>query len=464
MQNRFLYSLRIVLIFSDLLLVNCAYFITHYFNNMVLSNQTVDYYRHHLISINLMWLITANMFQLYHKANIENIEQIFRSTWKSVAFHAVLFMFYVSFINEIKVSNYFVFLFYSVLCINFLLSRFLCTILESEFIRRYKIRRPVAVLGLNQMGLRLASFFETNKNQYSFQGFLDADDDSTLVDPSGNLLPGTCEQIKRASEKNIKDVYVSLSADRMSEAGSLITEAERQCVRLKFVPDFSPALAAPYVIDYMGEFPVFSVRNEPLENIDNRFKKRLADIIFSTIVIVFLLSWLFPLIALIIKLESRGPIMFKQLRSGRDNSRFYCYKFRSMRINRESDSRQASKEDERVTCFGKFMRKTSMDELPQFFNVLIGNMSVVGPRPHMLKHTEQYRQIIDKYMIRHHLKPGISGWAQINGLRGQTDCRELMEKRVEHDIWYLNNWSIMLDVKIVFLTVINILRGETNAY
>jgi putative colanic acid biosynthesis UDP-glucose lipid carrier transferase len=464
MQNRFMYALRIVLIFSDLCLVNCAYFITHYFNNIMSGSQSDDYYKHNMISINLMWLISANMFQLYNRANIENIEQIFRSSWKSVAFHAILFIFYVFFVQEIEVSNYFIFLFYSVLCINFLLSRFLCTILETEFIRRYKTRRSVAVLGLNQMGLRLAAFFETNKNQYSFQGFLDADSDSMLVDPMGNLLPGTCEQIKLASEKNIKDVYVSLSADRLSDAGSLINEAERQCVRLKFVPDFSPALAAPYVIDYMGEFPVFSVRNEPLENIDNRFKKRLADILFSLFVIVFLLSWLFPLIALIIRLESRGPIMFKQLRSGRDNAKFFCYKFRSMRNNQESDSRQASKGDDRVTYFGRFMRKTSMDELPQFFNVLIGNMSVVGPRPHMLRHTEEYRAIIDRYMIRHHLKPGITGWAQINGLRGQTDSRELMEKRVEHDIWYLNNWSIMLDVKIVFLTLINIVRGETNAY
>ncbi|NEU09987.1 undecaprenyl-phosphate glucose phosphotransferase [Flavihumibacter sp. R14] len=464
MENRFLYSLRIILILSDLLLINSAYFVAHYLNNITLGDQSFDYYKQNLISVNFIWLISANVFQLYNKANIENIEQIFRSTWKSVALHAGLFVFYFAFYQELKISNYFIFLFYS-LCIGaFIVSRFLCTVLEIEFIRRYKTGRSVAVLGLNQMGLRLAAFFESNKKQYSFQGFLDSDDDSILVDPSGQLLPGTCEQIRMASERNIKDVYVSLRADRMNEAGSLIVEAEKQCVRLKFVPDFSHLLDTPFTIDYVGEFPVFSVRNEPLESIDNRFKKRLVDIVFSLFVIVFLLSWLFPLIALIIKLESRGPIMFKQLRSGRDNSKFFCYKFRSMSINRESDSRQASKGDERVTYFGRFMRKTSMDELPQFFNVLIGNMSVVGPRPHMLRHTEEYRAIIDKYMVRHHLKPGITGWAQINGLRGQTDRRELMEKRVEHDIWYLNNWSIMLDIKIIFLTVINIVRGETNAY
>ena len=464
MENRFLYSLRIILIFSDLFVINSAYLIAHILNNLAIDVQSFDYYKQNLISINLMWLIASNIFHLYSRANIENIEQIFRSTWKSIALHGVLFVSYFVYFQAREVSNYFTFLFYSLLCISFIISRFLCTMLEIEFIRRYKTRRPVAVLGLNRMGLKLASFFESNSKQFSFQGFLDNDHDSVMVAPDGHLLPGTCEQIKRASEKNIKDVYVTLSADRLNEAGSLIVEAEKQCVRLKFVPDFSHSLDTPFTVNYMGEFPVFSVRNEPLENLDNRFKKRLVDMIFSSVVIVCLLSWLFPLIALIIKLESRGPIMFKQLRSGRDNAKFFCYKFRSMTVNSDSDSLQTSRNDSRVTFFGRFLRKSSMDELPQFFNVLIGNMSVVGPRPHMLKHTEEYRAVIDKYMVRHHLKPGITGWAQINGFRGPTTTKELMEKRVEHDIWYLNNWSIMLDVKIVFLTVINILRGETNAY
>ena len=463
MQNRFLYSLRIVLMGTDLLLINIAYFSTHYFGELALNIHSIDYNNHNLISINLMWLIASNMFQLYNKANIENIEQIFRGTWKSIALHMALFLVYISFLQENAVSSYFVFLFYAICCVNFLISRFLCTILETQFIRRYKTRRPVAVLGLNQMGLRLASFFESNQKLYSFQGFLDSDD-SLLVDPEGRLLPGTCEQIKRASESNIKEVYVSLAAERMNEAGCLINEAERQCVRLKFVPDFSQTIKSSFKIDYMGEFPVFSINSLPLENIDNRFKKRLADIVISSLVIIFILSWLFPLIALIIKLESRGPVTFKQLRNGRDNSKFYCYKFRSMRVNAESDLVQASKYDSRITPFGSLLRKTSMDELPQFFNVLMGTMSVVGPRPHMLKHTEEYRAIIDKYMVRHHLKPGITGWAQVNGFRGQTDSKDLMEKRVEHDIWYLNNWTLMLDVKIVFLTVINIVRGEINAY
>lgn len=186
--------------------------------------------------------------------------------------------------------------------------------------------------------------------------------------------------------------------------------------------------------------------------------------LFSLLIVAFILSWLYPLIGMLIKLESRGPILFKQQRTGRDNKPFWCYKFRSMRVNNESDDRQATRGDRRITRIGAFLRRTSLDELPQFLNVLQGHMSVVGPRPHMLKHTEQYSAIIDHYMTRQFLKPGITGWAQINGYRGETTDPRLMERRVAHDIWYLENWTAMLDVRIVFMTAINVITGEENAH
>ncbi len=163
-------------------------------------------------------------------------------------------------------------------------------------------------------------------------------------------------------------------------------------------------------------------------------------------------------------MESKGPVLFKQKRSGRSNEPFYCLKFRSMTVNENADMLQATKNDKRVTKVGAFLRKTSLDELPQFINVLIGNMSVIGPRPHMLSHTEQYSALIDKFMVRHFLKPGITGWAQVNGHRGETRTTDDMAKRVEADVWYLEHWSFLLDMKIMFLTVYNILKGEKNAY
>jgi lipopolysaccharide/colanic/teichoic acid biosynthesis glycosyltransferase len=167
---------------------------------------------------------------------------------------------------------------------------------------------------------------------------------------------------------------------------------------------------------------------------------------------------------LLIKLESRGPVFFIQKRSGKDDEPFWCFKFRSMKVNTESDEVQATKDDPRITRIGAFMRRTSLDELPQFFNVFLGNMSICGPRPHMLLHTKQYSTSINKFMVRHLLKPGITGWAQVNGLRGETESPELMQKRVEYDLWYMENWSLMLDVKILFMTIINMFKGEKNAY
>ncbi|WP_432329931.1 exopolysaccharide biosynthesis polyprenyl glycosylphosphotransferase [Mucilaginibacter sp. P25] len=311
-------------------------------------------------------------------------------------------------------------------------------------------------------GASVGRLFQDTDNHFSFQGFLNQEDNS-ILDNGGELLESVKEQIVSAANSGIRDVYVSLSPERITEYNKLQEEADKSCLRLKLVPDISNSTVNSLKLSYMGNFAVLSNRNEPLEEIENRFKKRVFDILFSLLVIVFLLSWLYPLIGLLIKLESRGPVMFKQLRSGRDNKSFLCYKFRSMKVNNQADL-QATKNDSRVTKIGTFLRRTSLDELPQFFNVLLGDMSVVGPRPHPLNMTKQYSQIIDKYMVRHFLKAGITGWAQVNGFRGETHDPALMEQRVKHDIWYLENWSMWLELKIVYKTVYNIIKGEENAY
>jgi len=182
-------------------------------------------------------------------------------------------------------------------------------------------------------------------------------------------------------------------------------------------------------------------------------KKRILDTVISLLVIVLFLSWMVPLFALIIFIESGESVFFRQLRSGRNNKPFYCLKFRSMHSNKEADSKQATRNDARVTKLGRIIRKTSLDEFPQFINVLKGEMSLVGPRPHMIKHTNDYSKIVDEYMIRQFLKPGITGWAQIHGFRGEITNPEQIKKRVEKDLWYLEHWSLWLDIRILFLTV-----------
>lgn len=200
-------------------------------------------------------------------------------------------------------------------------------------------------------------------------------------------------------------------------------------------------------------FEMFNPQEIPLNSLTLRTEKRIFDILFSAAVILFIFSWLFPIMGLLIKLNSKGPVFFKQQRTGINNKTFWCYKFRTMTVNSESDSKQAQVNDSRITSIGHFMRKTNIDELPQFINVFLGNMSVVGPRPHMLKHTEQYSELIRHYKVRHFVKPGITGWAQVNGFRGLTDELWKMEKRVEYDMEYLEKWNFIWDIKIIFMTL-----------
>jgi len=194
------------------------------------------------------------------------------------------------------------------------------------------------------------------------------------------------------------------------------------------------------------------------------YKNGFFDIIFSLLVISLILSWLLPVLAILIKLNSRGPIFFVQLRSGKNNQTFKCYKFRTLHVNPDADVKQVTLNDARLTRLGKFLRKTNLDELPQFINVLMGKMSVIGPRPHMLKHTEDYSKILNEYMIRHFLKPGVTGWAQVNGFRGEIKKEDQLRKRIEYDIWYMENWSLWLDLRIVFLTIYVTLKGDKNAF
>src|SRR5699024_8491757 len=223
-------------------------------------------------------------------------------------------------------------------------------------------------------------------------------------------------------------------------------------------------LSRKMIMEYYGVLPIISLRKIAVDESLNKIVKRAFDIIMSLLVLVGILSWLTPLLAILIKLDSRGPVFFKQKRNGLDYQEFYCYKFRSMHPNLTADLHQVSRGDQRITRVGRFLRKTSLDELPQFLNVLFGDMSVVGPRPHMVSHTHMYAEKIDKFMVRHFIKPGITGLAQVSGYRGEVETEKDIINRVKYDIFYLENWSLFLDLKIIFLTIYNIIKGEDKAY
>ena len=463
MQTRYLYLLRYILPLTDIIMLNliyvCAYYVTEYLGKSV----SYELWQHYIVVCNLIWMLNSAIFGLYTEYGARRLERIYRGTYKSVALHGVLFAIYLMFAKDVDFSRTFLLVFYGLLVVGFILNRFVGTAFQFLLVNKFHVTKKVALMGGNATGNRLAAYLQKQRN-VDFFGYLDTR--ANIYDEEdGDLSEFTAAQLEMAAQNGVKDIYVSVAPERMSEVRALMQVADAKLIRLKFIPDLESRLAAPYTISYMGgEFPIITMRHEPLEKMGNRFKKRAFDFVFSGLVIVFVLSWLYPLIGLLIKWESKGPVLFKQLRSGRNDEPFWCLKFRSMKVNADSDKKQASKDDDRITKMGRFLRRTSLDEMPQFFNVFYGSMSVVGPRPHMISHTTEYKALIDTFMVRHFVKPGITGWAQVNGFRGETKRTAAMENRVEHDIWYMENWSSMLDVKIVFLTVINAIRGEDNAF
>lgn len=462
-QTRYIYLLRYILPVTDVIMLNLVYFTAFHVTGDLGKSLTDEINRHYVVVCNLIWLFTTALFGLYSAYGARKLERIYRGTWRSVVLHFLIFAVYLLFSRTGDFSRAFLLVFYGMLTIAFIFNRFIGTSFQYILLNRFKAKKLVAVMGSNDTAIRISSYLQKQRS-LSFYGFV-GDDDSIYSEKDGSVSEAVSNTLSAASENGVKDVYVAVAPERMADVQALVLEADRLCVRLKFIPDLGSSLAAPYTISYLGgEFPIITLRHEPLESVGNRFKKRAFDLVFSTFVVVFVLSWLYPIIALLIKMESRGPVLFKQLRSGRNDEPFWCFKFRSMTVNSESDNKQATKNDARVTRIGRFLRRSSLDEMPQFFNVLLGSMSVVGPRPHMLKHTEEYKAIVNQFMVRHFLKPGITGWAQVNGYRGETKEKVDMENRVKCDIYYLENWTSMLDVRIIFMTVINAVRGEENAF
>lgn len=267
---------------------------------------------------------------------------------------------------------------------------------------------------------------------------------------------------KHAGE--INQLYCSLPSVRSAEIVPIINYCENHLVRFFSVPNVRNYLKRRMHFELLGNVPVLSIRYEPLESLENRIIKRAFDVVCSGLFLITVFPFVYIFFGIAIKLSSPGPVFFKQKRSGEDGREFWCYKFRSMKVNAQCDTLQATENDPRKTRIGEIMRKTSVDELPQFINVLKGDMSIVGPRPHMLKHTEEYSNLINKFMVRHFVKPGITGWAQVTGFRGETKELWQMEGRVQRDIWYIEHWTFLLDLYIMYKTVYNAIHGEKEAY
>ncbi|WP_259067315.1 undecaprenyl-phosphate glucose phosphotransferase [Mucilaginibacter sp. X4EP1] len=419
-----------------------------------------------VLVFNLIWLLSANISGLYEQVLNKDSIKTYRVVIKTYLLFVSLICFTILIL--IGTEAYFItrqYLFYSLALFGFLLGFWKLIFLLMRKSERASLidARAVIIVGAGRIGYDLHNFFKQNPDAgYVTLGFFD--DNAENIKESKLFLGGTDSCIDYVITNKVDEIFCTLPLSESKTIERLMLGADKNLIRFKFVPEYYDYSKKPTYIQSFGHIPIISVRTEPLENLLNRSIKRFFDVVFSLFVIVFIFSWLFPILAILIKLESRGPVFFTQVRSGRDNNPFKCYKFRSMRVNNDADQKQATRNDNRITRTGAFLRRTSLDELPQFFNVLRGNMSVVGPRPHMIIHTSQYSKLIDRFMVRHFLKPGITGWAQIKGLRGETKTVDAMLQRVEADVWYLENWSFLLDLKIIFLTIRNSLKGDENAF
>ena len=259
------------------------------------------------------------------------------------------------------------------------------------------------------------------------------------------------------------ELYCSLSWSKRDAIQRIMRFCDRHVIHFYFIPVRAESFGHSLKIEQIGETVGYTNYVDPLQLPTNKLIKRLFDVFFSLFVLLLLLPFA-PIIALIIKLQSPGPVFFRQQRTGIGGQSFQCLKFRSMHVNVDADRLQATKDDPRKFPFGNLMRRMNIDELPQFWNVLRGDMSIVGPRPHMLAHTEQYSRLIDKYMVRHFVRPGITGWAQVTGYRGETQELWQMEGRIKRDIWYIENWSFWLDLRIIWRTLRQLIIPDKNAY
>jgi len=332
-----------------------------------------------------------------------------------------------------------------------------------------KIRRMgfnfkrVVIIGAGATGKMVAGELASDAGYgYRLMGVFD--NDSRLLESFHRQFTGSLSEVENFVRLNKIDIlYYTFDAEDEDAIRTMMNVAEEIGAQFVYVPKFHKVLAGQFQISSLGTLPSMEHSLSPLHKTRNKILKRVFDIVVSGVFLIFSPVIFIP-IAVGIKLTSKGPILFRQKRTGIYGTEFVCYKFRTMRVNPMSDVLQATADDPRKTKFGDFLRRSSLDELPQFYNVLKGNMSVVGPRPHMISHTEEYSALIDKYMVRHAVKPGITGWAQVNGYRGATKQLWQMEKRVDYDVWYIRNWNLFLDLKIIFLTVFNGLRGDKNAY
>lgn len=414
-------------------------------------------YFNYVIFLTIGWLLLSLRSGFYEIYRFSHLSYIMSLIGKQTVVFALMVFSFFGFYNELTTSATTIFKYLIAVIVAITIAKLAIYFL----LKKYRLYlggniRKVVIIGLNQKTDQLRKFFTSNP-VYGYKLCKTFDlkgDDKVSIEACMDYI----------LKEEIDEVYSSVAEIGNKDLIKLIDFVDNNLKVLKFLPDNKEIYSKKLDFTYYGVLPILTMRKIPMDEPFNKFLKRSFDIVLSLLIIVGILSWLTPILGLMIKLESKGPVFFKQKRNGLDYKEFYCFKFRSMKPNPMAHLHQISKGDERVTKVGRVIRKTSIDELPQFINVLKGEMSVVGPRPHMVSHTHMYAERIDKFMVRHFIKPGITGLAQVSGYRGEVEDDHHIINRVKYDIFYLENWSLFLDIKIVFQTIFNAIRGEERAY
>ena len=462
---RFNKIIKSIIIAGDLCILN-ALFITLYY---VLDTDTQrillsDSLPQLLVLLNLVYLLCNYSKGVVLHRRIVRADHIVMRAVRNTFCHAVVFISLITLVHFGSLSTRFLVIFYTAFLALLVSYRLIFRHFVKIYRRKGGNRRTVALVGDGSNMVELYEEMTADPTSgFKVVGYF-AEHPSDNYPKECHYLGTPQEVIPYLKKSKAEQLYCGLTSSHSKEILPIISYCENNLIHFYSVPNVRNYLKRRMHLELIGNVPVLDIRQEPLAQPENRLAKRLFDIVFSLLFLCTIFPIIFIIIGLAIKITSPGPIFFKQKSSGEENKEFWCYKFRSMRVNKDSDKVQATLNDPRKTRLGNFMRKTSIDELPQFINVLLGDMSVVGPRPHMLKHTEEYSKLIDKYMVRHLVKPGITGWAQVTGFRGETKELWQMEGRVERDIWYLEHWTFMLDLYIIYKTVKNAVKGEKEAY
>lgn len=459
-RNSFL--VKIIVVLGEFFLLNFLLGIlsTHFKVAFPISDAKILMYA----IVNLAYMVGVSQVGIILDKRSAPVESILTRVSKTVLIFVVLLLIVVCCVKVYLPLSFLVFFF----LIFFLAAsswRLLCRAVLKLYREHGGNKKKVIVLGAGQVAGEVYNKLISNiAYGYNFCGFYDDRlPEAYKVDASlvkGNLNDAL-EVIKKGE---VAEVICALPSGDDRAVVPLLKQAESKFIRCYIVPDFKRFIKKKVSLQFMENLPLVDFREEPLENLSNRIVKRVFDLCFSLGFLITLFPIIFICCAVAIKCSSPGPIFFKQKRTGKSGKDFYCWKFRTMKVNNDADKVQATKGDSRITPVGAFLRKTNLDEMPQFINVLFGDMSIVGPRPHMVSQTDTYSKLIEDYMVRHLAKPGITGWAQVTGFRGETSEISQMEGRVERDVWYIENWSFWLDIKIIFLTVYNMIKGDEAAY